>query len=153
MIYSTTHHIVIDEGASIGILSTIPWKSLSCPKLVPSLSQLLAFNRSSSEPLGVLPQNPITLGGKTVFIDIMFVEGPLELNMLLVHNYIYAMKVFVSTHFQVIHFPHIGNIITNDQLSFTNNCTTFAHPISLSVPNVQAIFSPPHAYYVATHAI
>ena len=47
-----------------------------------------------------------------------------------------------------MHYP-----LTIDQLSFTNNCTIFAHPISLSVPNVQAVSPPPQVYYVATHPI
>ena len=52
-----------------------------------------------------------------------------------------------------MHFPHDGNMVTIDQLSFTNNCTTFAHPISLSVPNVQVVSPLPQAYYVATRPI
>ena len=41
--------------------------------------------------------------------------------------------------------------MTIDQLSFTNNCTTSTHPVSLSVPNVQVVSPQPQAYYVATH--
>ena len=49
-----------------------------------------------------------------------------------------------------MHFPYDENIVTIDQISFTNNCTTFSHPISLSVPNVQVLSPPPQVYYVAT---
>ena len=93
---------------------------------------------------------PITLGGKIVSIDIMVVQGQLDFNLLLGYDYIYSMNSIMSTLFRVIHFPHDENIVTIDQLSFTNNCTTFAHPISLSVPKIQAVSPPPQAYYVAT---
>ena len=115
------------------------WKGLGSPNLVLASSQLLEFNRNTSEPLGFFPQMPITLGGKTVSIDIMVVKGPLDFNFLLGHDYIYSMKAIVSTLFRVMHFPHDGNIVTIDQISFTNNYTTFAHTISLSVPNMQAV--------------
>ena len=134
-IYSTIHQTVIDEGASISILSSTAWQGLGSPNLVPASSQLLAFNRNTSEPLRFLPQIPITLGGKTISINIMVLQGPLDFKFLLGRDYIYAMKVVMSTLFQVMHFPHDENILTINQLSFTNNCTTFAHPISLSVPN------------------
>ena len=95
----------------------------------------------------------ILKGGKNFSIDVIVVQGPLDFNLLLGHDYIYDMKVVMSTLFQVMHFPHDINMVTIDQLSFTNNHTTFAHPISLSVPNVQAISPPPQAYYVATRPI
>lgn len=129
------------------------WQGLGSPNLVLTSSQLLAFNKSTSKPLGVLPQIPIALGGKTASIDVMVVQGPLDFNMLLGRDYIYAMKAIVSTLFRVMHFPHDINIVTIDQFSFTNNCTKFAHPISLSVPNVQAVSPSPQVYYVATRPI
>jgi hypothetical protein len=79
---------------------------------------LLDFNRRASEPLGILPQLPVTLGGKIVYIDVMVVQGPLDFNFLLGRDYVYAMKVVVSTLFRVMSFPHNGNIVTIDQLSF-----------------------------------
>ena len=75
------------------------WKGLGSPNLFPASSQLLAFNRNTSEPLGILPQMPITLGGKAVSIDVMVVQGPRDFNFLLGHDYIYAMKAIVSTLF------------------------------------------------------
>ena len=85
---------------------------------MPSINQILAFNRRPTAPLGTLPYLPITLGGKTVCIDFMVVQGPLYFNLILGHDYVYAMKAIVSTLFRVIHFPHDGNILTIDQLSF-----------------------------------
>ena len=123
---------------------------LGSPNLVLASSQLLAFNKSASEPLGVLPQMPIALGGKILSIDVMVVQGPLDFNLLLGCDYIYAMKDVVPTLFRVMHFPNDRNIMTIDHLSFTNNCTTFAHTISLSVPNVQVVSPSLQAYYVET---
>ena len=114
------------------------------------MSRLLEFNKKTSEPLGVLPQFPIMLGGKSINIYVMVVQGPLEFNFFLRHDYIYSMKVVVSTLFRVIQFPHNGNIMTIDQFSFIDNCTTFSHPNSLSVPSIQAVSTEPHAYYVAS---
>jgi hypothetical protein len=79
---------------------------------------LLAFNRRTSQPLGTLPQFPVTLGGKTVFIDVMVVQDPLDFSLLLGRDYVYAMKAIVSTLFRVISFPHDGRVVTIDQLSF-----------------------------------
>ena len=118
------------------------WKSLGSPNIVLPLSHILSFNISTSECIGNLPKFPITLGAKTICIDIMVLQGPLDFNFLLGCDYIYSMKVVVSTLFREMHFPHDRNIVTIDQLSFTNNCTTFAHPICLSVPNVQAVSRP-----------
>jgi hypothetical protein len=57
---------IVDEGASISILSSIAWKDLGSPPLAPVTQNLLDFNRRDSQPLGILPQFPITLGGKTI---------------------------------------------------------------------------------------
>jgi hypothetical protein len=89
--------MLIDEGASINILSSFAWYALGCPQLAPVTQNLLAFNRRTSQPLGILPQFPITLEGKTVFIDVMVVRDPLDFSLLLGRDYFYAMKAIVST--------------------------------------------------------
>jgi hypothetical protein len=109
---------LIDEGSSVSIPSSIAWKALGYPPLASVMQNLLAFNRRTSQPLGTLPQFPITLGGKTVFIDIMVVQDPLDFSLLLGWDYVYAMKAIVSTLFCVISFPHDGRVVTVDQLSF-----------------------------------
>jgi hypothetical protein len=109
---------LIDEGSSVSILSSIAWQALGCPPLAPVTQNLLSFNRRTSQPLGTLPQFPITLGGKTVFIDVMVVQDPLDFSLLLGRYYVYAMKAIVSTLFRVIYFPHDGLVVTVDQLSF-----------------------------------
>ena len=71
---------------------------------MPATDQILAFNRRRTALLGILPHFPITLGGKTVCIDVMVVQGPLDFNLLLGRDYVYAMKAIVSTLFRVMHF-------------------------------------------------
>ena len=109
---------IVDEGDSISILPSTTWQALGSPQLVPSTDQILAFNCRPTAPLRTLPYLPIILGGKIVCIDVMVVQGPLNFNMLLGCDYVYAMKVVVSTLFRVMHFSHDGKIVTIDQLSF-----------------------------------
>jgi hypothetical protein len=99
---------LIDEGSSVSIFSSITWQALGCPPLAPVTQNLLAFNRRTSQPLGTLPQFPVTLGRKTVFIDVMVVQDSLDFSLLLGRDYVYAMKAIVSTLFRVISFPHDG---------------------------------------------
>jgi hypothetical protein len=133
------YRCIVDEGASASILSSSVWKFLGSPKLVSTSHELLAFDRCPNEYLGVLPQFPISLGGKIVRVDVIVVQGPLDFNMLLGHDYVYAMNVVVSMLFCVMHFPHNGSIVTIDQLASDNH-----HPNSalvqtapLYVPSVQ----------------
>ena len=72
----------------------------------------------------------------------MVVQGPLDFNLLLGRDYVYAMKVVVSTLFRVIHFPHDGNIMTIDQISFG---TPDHHmiPSHQNAPNVLHVFVVP----------
>jgi len=47
--------MLIDEGASFRILSSIAWKDLGYPQLVSVTKNLLSFNRRTNHPLGILP--------------------------------------------------------------------------------------------------
>jgi hypothetical protein len=136
---------LIDEGSSVSILSSIAWQTLGCPPLAPVTQNLLAFNRRTSQPLGYLPQFPVTLGGKTVFIDVMVVQDPLDFSLLLERDYVYAMKAIVSTLFRVISFPHDGRVVTVDQLSFIDP----AWIASLNGSCMQTVSPPPQVNYVA----
>jgi hypothetical protein len=62
-----------------------------------SSHELLAFDKRPSEYLGILPQLPISLGGKIVLVDVIMVQGSLDFNMLLGCDYVYAMNAVVST--------------------------------------------------------
>jgi hypothetical protein len=119
------YQCIVDEGSSASILSSSAWKDLGSPKLVSTTSELLDFDKIPSECLGILPQLPIMLGGKTFLVNLLVVLGPLDFNMLLGCDYVYAMNVVVSTLFCVMHFPHNGSIVTIDQLSSDNH-----HPSS-----------------------
>ena len=145
------YHIILDERASISILSSTTCQALGSPDLVPATNHPLPFNRRPSEPLGMLPQLPILLGGKNVCIDFMVVQGPLDFNFLLGRNNTYAMKVVVFTLFRVMLFPHNGSIVTIDQLSFVSpiHSMTANHLSSLNVPCVQVFAPPQHVKYVA----
>jgi hypothetical protein len=74
---------IIDEGTSVSILSSSALQAIGSPPLVLVTHNLMAFNRKTSEPLGILPQLPITLEGKIVCIDVMVVQGLLDSNFLL----------------------------------------------------------------------
>jgi hypothetical protein len=90
------YRCIVDEGASASILSSSAWKALGSPELVSASHELLDFDRRPSEYLGILPQFPISLGGKIVLVDVIVVQGPLDFNMLLGRDYVYAMNVVVS---------------------------------------------------------
>ena len=64
-------------------------------QLVLTSSQLLAFDRRTSIALGILTKTPITFGGKTILVDFMVIEDPLDFNMLLGRDYVYAMQAVV----------------------------------------------------------
>jgi hypothetical protein len=64
--WDNIHQTLTDEGASVSILSLISWQALGCPQLVPVTQNLLPFKKRMSQPLGTLPQFPVTLGGKTM---------------------------------------------------------------------------------------
>jgi hypothetical protein len=108
------YRCTMDEGASKSILSSSAWKALGSPKLVSTSHELLDFDKHPSEYFGILPQLPISLGGKTFLVDVIVVQGSLDFNMLPGHDYVYAMNFVVSTLFQVMHFPHNGSIVTID---------------------------------------
>jgi len=81
---------------------------------VPAAPNLTAFDGGTSQPLGILPKFPITLGGKTVYIDVLVTQGVSEFSFLLGHDYVYTMDALVSSLFRVVFFPHNGRIVTID---------------------------------------
>jgi hypothetical protein len=139
---------LIDEGSSISILSSLAWKALGYPQLVSITQTLFYFNRRTNHPLGILPQFPVTLGGKTVFIDVMVVQDPLDFDLLLGRDYVYAMKAIVSTLFHVICFPHDGRMVTIYQLSFVGPDLTINSMNSLNGSYMQMISPLPQVNYV-----
>ena len=65
---------------------------MGSPSLVSTSSQLLVFDRRTRIALGILTQKSITFGGKTILVDFMVIEDPLDFNILLGHDYVYAMQ-------------------------------------------------------------
>jgi hypothetical protein len=62
----------------------------------------------------------VQLGGKTVCIEVEVVDASLNYNLLLGRSWTYAMQAVVMTVFQVLLFPHKGQIMSIDQLSFSH---------------------------------
>jgi hypothetical protein len=81
----------------------------------------------------------VSLGGKTVFIDVMVVQHPLDFDLLLARDYVYAMKSIINTLFCVIYFPHDGRVATIDQLSFVGPEFTVKSMTSLNGSYMQSI--------------
>ena len=123
---------------------------MGSPSLVSTASQLLAFDRRTCIALGILAQTTFTLGGKTVLVDFMVIEYPLDFNMLLGHDYVYAMQAVVSTLFRVMYFNHGEEIVTIDQLNFLDpypNPTT-DQVLPLLIPSVSIDTTPSQVSYV-----
>jgi hypothetical protein len=78
------------------------------------------------------------------------VQGPLDLNMLLENDYVYAMSIVVSTLFQVMHFPQNGSIVTIDHLASDNHHPnlTLVQDSPLYVPSVHVDSTLPRINHV-----
>jgi hypothetical protein len=130
----TIKHIVVDEGTATCVMSLVCWKSLGSPTLSQSPTMLTAFDGHSFHPHGILPAFPVQLGGKMVEVDVEVVDAPLDYNLLLGHNWTYAMTAIVSSIFHTLCFPHDGKIMTIDQLSFA-----YASPNASVGPSIPMI--------------
>ena len=120
----------------MSILSSTAWKALGSPSLLPQMQNLTGFDKGTNRPLGILLSLPITLTGKTVYLNVMVVQGPLDYNLLLGHDYIYSMGAIVSSLFQVMCFPHEGRVVQLvDQLSFP-----VSHIANSQMPSLTGLF-------------
>jgi hypothetical protein len=111
---------------------------LGSSELVSALHELLYFDRCPSEYLVILPQFPISLDDNTILIDVIVVQGSLDLNILLGCDYVCAMNNFMSMLFRVLHFPHNGIIVTIEQLEYDNHHPNLAlvQDAPLYVPSI-----------------
>jgi hypothetical protein len=75
----------------------------------------------------------------------MVVQDPLDFSLLFGRDYVYAMKVIVSTLFCVIYFPHNGRVVIVDQLSFIDPTWI----TSLNGSYMKTVSPPPQVNYVA----
>lgn len=113
----------------------------------------MAFDGGTTQPLGILPNFLVTLGGKIIYIDVLVTQGALDSSLLLGRDYVYAMGTLVSSLFHVVFFPHNGRIVTIDQLSFVSPPvppTQLSSPPSFYPPVVSA---PPQINYMATYPV
>ena len=83
-------------------------------------------------------------------MEVMVVPSPLDFNLLLGHDYTYAMGAPVCSLFRVMCFPHQGRIVTIDQLAFFGPNMTSGPPSSLLSLYLSVVSSPLHVNYVAT---
>lgn len=80
----------------------------------------------------------------------MVVRGPLDFNLFLGRDYVYAMKAIISTLFCVMSFPHNGNIVIADQLLFPSLVSTTNNMPPLNFPDSKVVSTLPRVNYVAT---
>ena len=74
----------------------------------------------------------------------MVVQGPLDFNLFLGRDYVYAMKAVLCTLFRVMYFPHDGKMVTIDQLLLvtTDHRITPSNQTALNVSHVLVVPSP-----------
>ena len=82
----------------------------------------------------------------------MVIDDPLDFNMLLGHDYVYAMQAVVSTFFRVMYFNHGEEIVTIDQLDVLDLSfdPTRGQVFPLLIPSVSIDTTPPQVNYVAS---
>ena len=69
-----------------------------------------------------------------MLIEVEVVEVPLDYNIILGRNWIYTMKVVVSSIFRVIFFPFEDRIVTIDKMSFDNSGSTAS--LRYTIPDI-----------------
>ena len=93
---------IIDEGVAASVMSLSCWKGLGSPMLSQYTTMLTTFDGISFLPHEILPYLEFQLGGKFVAIKVEMVDAPLDYNILLVQNYIYAMNEIILYFFRVV---------------------------------------------------
>ena len=138
---------IIDEWTSVSTLSSIAWEVLGSPSLLPEMRNMIGFDKGTSRPLGILPNVPITLRKKTVYINVMVVQGPLDYNLLLGRDYIYSMGAIIPSLFRVMCFPHEGRVVKLvDQLPFPGS-----HIANSQIPSLNGLFTQGMSHQFPVH--
>ena len=74
---------MVDEGASMCVMSLSCWKGLGYLDFVQSQSMLKSFDGHVFKPHGIVPAFPVMLGGKTMNVEVEVVDAPIDYNLLL----------------------------------------------------------------------
>lgn len=77
------HHSIMDEGASTCIMPMSCQKAIGSPQLSHTPTTLKAFDRRRYQPCGILNSLQVELRGKIVSIEVKFIDGILDYNILL----------------------------------------------------------------------
>lgn len=72
-------------------MSMTTWIQIGYPSMSPLTGRVWAFNGRTSKTEGTCPDLPITLAGKTVYLDVTIMTSKLDYNILLGRDYIHAM--------------------------------------------------------------
>jgi hypothetical protein len=75
-----------------------------------------------------------------VCVDVAVVDAPLNYNLLLGRSWTYAMQAMVAIVFWVFLFPHKGQIVTIDQLSFSRPNLALGESMVPMIENTQPGF-------------
>jgi hypothetical protein len=116
----TIKRTVVDEDDATCVMFLVCWKALGSLTLCQYPTMLTIFYSHSFHPHSILPSFSVLLGGKTIEVYVEVVDAPLDYNLLLGHNWNYAMIEIVSSVFHTLCFPHDGKIVTIDHFSFAH---------------------------------
>jgi len=99
-------------------------EKIRIPELKPSNITLREYDGCPSTLVGLYPSVPVKLVGKTMLIEIEVLNTQLDYNILLDQSYMYKMITITSSVFRIMMFPHEGNNITIDQLTYHEKTTS-----------------------------
>jgi hypothetical protein len=133
----TIFRIVVDEGTSTCVMSLACSKAIGQLLLSSSPTLLTSFYGHSFRPHGIIPSFPVQLRGKTVCVEFEVVDASLDYNIFLGRSWTYDMQEVVATVFWVLLFPHEGQIVTIDQLSFSHPDPSLGVSMVLMIDNPQ----------------
>lgn len=85
-----------------------------------------------SQPLGMYRNCPVTVGGNIICIDIEVLNAPLDYNILLGHSNTYTISAILSVIHNNMCFPHNGNILIFDQLTYYDPKFETTHQSTIS---------------------
>ena len=89
----------MDEGSSTTIMYLSCWRDIGSQEINRSPTTLKDFYGCGFRPYGLLPAIHVELWGKSVSIHIEFIDAHLDYNLLLGHNWFYAMQAVAYTIF------------------------------------------------------